>query len=204
MSESISESIHNLCVTSGVATVTVPDALPMTGLKTIYDYASSCKSRAQSFSSSSYASISSASSVHVTPMKPKMRHVTRIKGWVTKQKSKILTKLNNPATHPSTTLACLHQLIESMDVPLVDTQGELTHWPVLLKLTDHVTHNFPFTQNQLWCIQRTTNQIDQLVFGVGGGDENGHVVLEIEETELRLLSLAYKYKTVFCMNYIRD
>ena len=113
----------------------------------------------------------------------------------------MLTKLA-PPIHPSTTLSCVYQLVESMDVPLTDpVTRQLTHWPVLLKLIDHMTHNFPFTQNQLWCIQRTISQLDSLVFDAESADS---AVLDMEETETRLLGLLYKYKTTFCLNYLRD
>ncbi|AOW04089.1 hypothetical protein LXG23DRAFT_48665 [Yarrowia lipolytica] len=206
-------SIHFDTVTSGVTTITQPTVALAHPLRTVYDYYAQPREKAlsledssdsrdaHSFTSSSYASISTVSSFHVTLRDAKLKHVTRFKQWTKRVKEKVLTKFN-PPIHPSTTLSCVHSLVESMDVPLTDTTtGQLTHWPVLLKLVDHMTHNFPFTQNQLWCVQRTISQLDSLVFGAENVES---VVLDMEETETRLLGLVYKFKTVFCLNYRRD
>ncbi|KAG5361678.1 hypothetical protein CJU90_3080 [Yarrowia sp. C11] len=206
-------SIHYDTVTSGVTKITQPTIAFMHPLRTVYDYYSQPREEsvssnntiesadALSFTSSSYASISTISSCDITPRDAKLKHSTRFKQWTKRVKEKVRVKFN-PPVHPSTTLSCVHSLVESMDVPLTDsTTGELTHWPVLLKLVDHVTHNFPFTQNQLWCIQRTVSQLDSLVFG---SDTTETTELNVEETEIRILSLIYKYKTVFCLNYVRE
>ncbi|KAG5354714.1 hypothetical protein CJU89_6498 [Yarrowia sp. B02] len=204
-------SIHFDTVVSGVTEITQPTLKPMHPLRTVYDFyaqsfepaslSSEDSADTHSFTSSSYASISTASSYHVTQRDPKLKTATRFKEWTRRVKEKFLTKMN-PPVHPSTTLSCVHQLVESMDVPIIDSAtGERTHWPVLLKLVDHVTHNFPFTQNQLWCTQRTISHLDSIVFG---GENSDNTVLDMEETETRLLGLVYKYKTVFCINYMRE
>lgn len=209
-SNSSNSSIHYDTVVSGVTKITQPTVALAHPLRTIYDYHcdksvstsdSADSGDAHSFTSSSYASISTHSSFHPTVREAKLKHMTRLKQWTRRVKEKMLTKLA-PPVHPSTTLSCVHQLIESMDVPLVDpTTDQLTQWPVLLKLIDHVTHNFPFSQNQLWCIQRTISRLDTLVFDAENVET---VVLDMDETETKLISLVYKYKTTFCLNYLRE
>lgn len=210
---SSNSSIHYDTVTSGVVKITQPTVALAHPLRSIYGYhcqprdnsasssGSSGSANAYSFTSSSYASISTHSSFHPTVREAKLKHMTRLKQWTRKVKERMLTKLT-PPVHPSTTLCCVHQLVESMDVPLTDpTTGQLTHWPVLLKLVDHVTHNFPFSQNQLWCIQRTICRLDTLVFDAENVETT---VLDMDETETKLISLVYKYKTTFCRNYMRE
>lgn len=103
-------SIHFDTVTSGVTTITQPTVALAHPLRTVYDYYAQPREKAlsledssdsrdaHSFTSSSYASISTVSSFHVTLRDAKLKHVTRFKQWTKRVKEKVLTKFN---PHPS-------------------------------------------------------------------------------------------------------